>query len=82
MKPCVRAALVLTLLAFGAAPARAQPTLEWIRQFGTTSSEYNYGLAADGAGSVYITGARHIGQVDSEIYVAKYDAAGNSLWIR
>jgi len=61
-------------------------SLAWSRQFGTSSAEQSRGgLTADGLGNVYISGntkgnlsAPNAG--DYDVFVRKYDAAGNLLW--
>jgi hypothetical protein len=64
----------------------------WSRRLGNNYSEFAYGVAADGSGNVILTGSFE-GAVDfgggdltsagdSDIFVAKFDAAGNHLWSR
>jgi hypothetical protein len=58
----------------------------WILQFGTRGYDQVYALAPDGAGGVMVAGmtegslAGHAGRDDA--YLARYDSAGNRLWIR
>jgi hypothetical protein len=65
----------------------AEGNLEWTRQFGTTKLDTAYGVSADGLGNVYFTGTTR-GSLDgpsvgeSDAYLAKYDQAGNLLWVR
>jgi hypothetical protein len=65
---------------------------EWSRAFGDTDQDWGYGVAADDAGHVFITGLFR-GTVDfgggpltsagsGDIFLAKYDAAGNHVWSR
>jgi hypothetical protein len=60
---------------------------QWIRQLGTTELDNAFGVAADGLGNVYFTGSTQ-GELsgpnagESDAYLAKYDAAGNLLWVR
>ncbi len=70
----------------------AAGSLQWIRQLGTPGygpryDEQGTGVSADGLGNVYITGytggslgGPHAGLDDA--WLAKYDAAGDQLWIR
>ena len=59
----------------------------WIRQFGSTSSDYGRGLALDSAGNSYISGGT-AGDLDgtnaggADVYIAKYDTDGGQLWIK
>lgn len=59
--------------------------LQWKRQFGTAEWDQAYGVATDGAGSVYVTGetlgslgGASKGQRDA--WLAKYSAAGTVQW--
>ncbi len=62
----------------------------WSRGFGDYEDDYAYSIAADANGNVLVTGSFQ-GSVDigggamasagsSDIFVAKYDTAGNHLW--
>jgi hypothetical protein len=62
----------------------------WSKRFGDSSEQYAYSIAADGPGNVLVTGYFQ-GTVDFggggltsagsyDIFVAKFDAAGNHLW--
>ncbi len=72
------------------------PTYEWAKQFGGTSTDYAYSIAADSAGNVYTTGFFQ-GTVDfdpgantynlvsaglSDIFISKVDASGNFVWAK
>jgi hypothetical protein len=59
----------------------------WAKQLGTSSSDYSYGVSADGLGNVYISGdtngslgGTNAGGVDA--FVGKYDASGTLLWTK
>jgi phage-related protein len=59
--------------------------LLWIRQLGTSTSDWSYGVSADGQGDVYISGYTGGNLGDSQMggvdaFVSKYDGAGNLLW--
>ncbi|MCH7793406.1 MAG: SBBP repeat-containing protein, partial [Planctomycetes bacterium] len=61
----------------------------WIRQFGTSAEDSAFALAPDGAGGVMITGWTHgslggpnAGLYTNDVFLARYDSAGNQLWIR
>ncbi len=75
MKSCFRAALAVTLFIIAAAPALAEPTLDWTRDVTDSSGRIRWGVSGDGLGNVYTSG---IGSDGAK--VAKYDAAGSLLW--
>lgn len=62
----------------------------WVRRAGGLSREYASGLAVDGQGNAFVTGAFQdlatfgsvvlIGSANLETFVAKCDAQGNFLW--
>lgn len=63
------------------------PTQEWTRQLGTSSQDWNFGVSADGLGSVYVSGYTegNLGGTNAggrDVYVGRYDAGGNLLWAR
>ena len=66
----------------------AQGNLLWARQFGSTSWDFAFAAATDGAGGVFIAGSV-LGPVDGQpyagvedIFLARYDADGNRLALR
>jgi hypothetical protein len=87
-----------TLLSSGGAAdmflAKYSPTgtILWVKSAGGADTTAGWGVATDGAGNVYVTGyfkgtatfgsttLPNAGQ--SDIFVAKYDADGNSLWAK
>ncbi len=65
----------------------AEGIMLWTRQIGTPEGDFGYGIAVDGAGSVYICGETR-GSLggpfagSSDAFLAKYDAEGIMLWTR
>jgi hypothetical protein len=62
-------------------------TVLWTREFGTSSTDRGYGVAADSSG-VYVTGytgGTFAGQTSAggnDVFLSKYDANGIALWTR
>ena len=65
----------------------------WVRSFGGSKIDRAYGVVADSHGNVYVTGHFQSTDVqrdgkelpnrgDYDIFLIKYDAAGNELWLR
>ena len=61
--------------------------LQWVRQLGSSSADYGFGIAADRLGNVFIAGRTEgvivppgAGQLDA--FVAKYDSFGDQVWVR
>jgi hypothetical protein len=60
----------------------------WIRQFGSSSTQYAAAAASDGTGGVYVVGSTDWAIVGSrgtffyDAWIARYDGAGTQLWIR
>jgi hypothetical protein len=59
----------------------------WIRQIGTIADDSVEAMASDGAGGVYACGVTDgdLGPfrlLDTDAWIARYDAAGNQLWLR
>jgi hypothetical protein len=59
---------------------------QWIRQFGGTGGDSAFAVAADGAGGAYVAGntldLAGPSQGFSDAFVARFDATGESIWIR
>ncbi len=59
----------------------------WMRQFGTSASDFALALAPDGSGGVMVAG-NTFGPLGgfiaggNDAFLARYDSAGNRLWIR
>lgn len=62
-------------------------TQQWVKQIGTTSSDFGIGVAVDNASSVYIAGHTY-GSMEGTIegskdmVLIKYNAAGTQQWIK
>ena len=67
----------------------------WAIRAGGTNSDYGLGITADGSGNSYITGVfasqsitfgtttlTNASAGSNDIFIAKYDAAGNALWAK
>jgi hypothetical protein len=59
----------------------------WVRQLGTSSNDVAYAAAPDGGGGLYVGGStsRDLGGPNagfSDAWLARYDGAGNQVWIR
>jgi hypothetical protein len=60
----------------------------WLKQFGTSSSDFVQAISTDSHGNIYVTGwtkgslpnYNNLGGEDA--FVAKYDAYGNQLWVK
>jgi hypothetical protein len=68
---------------------------EWARTWGGRRPDYGFGVAADGSGSVYVTGYfcetadfdpgggdPHTSNGDADVFLSKFDASGNFEWVR
>lgn len=57
-------------------------SVEWVRQFGTEWDDFNTGIGVDSLGNIYVTGYSWGASwpVDYDMFVAKYDSAGNQIW--
>ena len=52
----------------------------WIRQIGTAGEDYAFGLASDEEGGVFVAGHFEVGPHDTDVWLARYDNAGNQQW--
>jgi hypothetical protein len=69
-------------------------TVEWARRDGGSLTDWGNGITTDAAGNVYATGSFNSPTItfgsttltnpnaDGDIYVVKYDGAGNALWAK
>ena len=85
MKKLLIALAVGILFMVSSASAEAPYDFAWGRQSGTSGIDYNYGIAADPAGNVFICGQTqgNLGGPnagDYDAYISKYDAYGSLLW--
>lgn len=76
----------IALLFIAATAFAAAPTTTWVRQFGTVTSEESKGIAVDGSGNIYVTGATSgsLGgafQGQADVFIAKYSASGVQQWV-
>lgn len=62
--------------------------LQWVRQFGTSGTDRATAVTTDADGNAYVAGTTY-GGLDFytnaggfDFFIAKYDAAGNRLWLR
>jgi hypothetical protein len=62
-------------------------TRQWVRQWGSTSNDYSYGVAVDG-NDIYVTGSAG-GSIDGQtnsgsddIFLTKFDLSGNKQWTK
>ena len=59
----------------------------WVKQFGSSDTDFAQGISIDNSGNVYVAGST-LGSLfgnssfgDYDAYVAKYDVSGNQVWI-
>lgn len=59
----------------------------WVRQFGTSETDFTYAAAPDDAGGVYVVGVSYVSPDGSsaqtlDLWLTRFNGAGNQLWIR
>ncbi len=70
-------------------------TTQWLKSVGGTTNERGYGITCDASGNVFVTGGfgspsvnfgsgslTNSGTSTQDFFIAKYDAAGTSLWAK
>jgi hypothetical protein len=67
------------LLSFDLPPVAQGEVISWMRQFGTSGSDFGTGVCPDGAGGVYLSG-RLRGPISDVGFLRRYDAAGHLTW--
>lgn len=61
---------------------------QWTRLWGSSGSEYVYGIASDGNDCIYVAGTTagsfggQTNQGNGDFFISKFDAGGTSLWHR
>ena len=63
----------------------ANGNLQWIKQFGGPGHDFGNDVSADGLGNVYVSGqteANGLNKGNYDVYIRKFDAAGNQLWAK
>lgn len=81
--------LVLIMSLFASAAIAEDPyNVVWSHQLGTSTGDISYSVAVDASGNVFISGETSggLGRPDTDgihfdAFLAKYDPAGNLLWI-
>lgn len=67
-------------------PAMAEnPTLDWMQVLQTNRNPGDQSVALDGLGHVYLAGGTEVslgGEGVGALFLAKYDLAGNNIWIQ
>jgi len=91
LKGAVVSALLITSLIvpllISAGTARGQ-NIGWIRQFGSSATDYAYCVAVDSSGNVYVAGKTdgvlpgQTSSYESDAFVRKYDGSGNEIWTK
>ena len=89
MKTLLIAAFLLLTATCGFGQA---PDFAWAKSAGGTDEDGGYDIALDGSGNTYVTGyfegTANFGNItltssgEKDIFIAKYDAAGNVLWAK
>ncbi len=62
-------------------------SVQWIRQLGSSTFDYGFGVAADKLGNVFIAGRTEgvivpPGAGQDDAFIAKYNALGDQIWVR
>lgn len=77
-------ALIACLTLATVASVHAEPTLDWVQQYGKSGWDEAKDVTVDRSGSVYITGMTgfNVSGGDSDVFVGKYDSSGAFVWLR
>ncbi len=60
----------------------------WVKQFGTSTIDFGYGIAVDSSGNSHVTGytigalAGNTTAGGDDIFIAKYDSSGTQVWVK
>ncbi len=80
--------LTIFALIVNEATAQTVPEIEWIRQFGSSASDFGFGISVDDSG-VYVVGdtkgalpGKSFAGGFNDAFVRKYDTAGTEIWTR
>lgn len=78
------AILGFSLIVLGLSPVSAEtPSVEWIRQFGTSDVDVAKSISVDAAGNAYVTGyTSELSSSDDYAFLTKYDTCGTKLWAK
>ncbi|MBN2536740.1 SBBP repeat-containing protein, partial [candidate division WOR-3 bacterium] len=73
----------LIILAATAALVLAAPAQTWVARYdGTGDEDATWGIASDGAGNVFVTGASWSAGTSYDFATVGYNSSGETLWVR
>src|SRR5262245_44845758 len=80
-------ATVFLIITFIPSASAGSPTVEWIRQFGTPSTDEGWGVSLDGTENVYVSGTTYgdlagVNAGDADAFLSKYSSTGSLIWSR
>ena len=84
----VKCLVAILLLSLSATAQAETPVVEWTRQLGTDSIDWGNDVSVDGSGNAYVIGQTegnldgNTSEGESDIFLTKYDTAGNKLWTK
>ena len=84
IKNCLCLFLGVCLLLVTLNVAQSQVIEEWVKRYNGPGNlaDSAYAITVDDTGNVYVTGASHGGGSEEDYATAKYNAAGNELWVK